>query len=282
MYTLIVENERGEQLELTHNENYDVLEVDGLNPPTAAINTVEIANVDGARFNSSRIETRNIVIRLNIKPPIETNRIALYKYFRVKKYIKIYYQNEHRDVFTEGYIETFENSLFGMLQQPQISIICPNPFWKSTSETQVEFSNTTALFEFPFLIPSEGIEFSRIERLTTTYINTGEVETGAIIKFYATSNQILNPVFYNRTTGKFFGLNFDMYEGDVITVNTQQGEKSATLLRDGVITNILSLRQNGSSWITFEPGENEISYGADNGQNSLNVTVTAIQKYEGV
>lgn len=282
MFTLIVENEKGDQLELTNNENYDVIEVDGLNPPTAAINTVEISGIDGARFNSSRIETRNIVITLNIKPPIEANRIVLYKYIRVKRYIKVYYKNEHRDVFAEGYVETFENNLFDMVQQPQISIICPNPFWKSTSELQVGFSNTISLFEFPFSIPSAGIEFSQIQRLTTTYINVGDVATGAIIQFYATTNQILNPKFYNRTTGQFFGLDFDMYEGDVITVNTQQGEKSVTLLRDGVKTNILSDRTQGSSWITFEPGENEISYGADHGQSNLKVSVIAVQKYEGV
>lgn len=282
MYTLIVENEKGEQLELTHNENYDIIEVIGLNPPPAAINTVNVAGFDGSRFNSSRIEQRNIVITLNIRPHIETNRLTLYKYFRVKRYIKVYYKNEHRDVYIEGYVESFENNLFGMTQQPQISIICPNPFWKSTDDIIVDFSNLTALFEFPFSIPSAGIEFSRINKITTTYINAGDVETGAIIKFYASSNQILNPTFYNRTTGKYFGLNFDMYEGDVITVNTQQGEKSASLLRGGVTTNILSNRQSGSSWITFEPGENEISYSADEGEANLNVTITAVQKFEGV
>lgn len=282
MYTLIVENEQGEQLELTHNENYDVLEVIGLNPPTAAINTAIVAGFDGSRFNSARIEQRNIVITLNIRYPIEANRLILYKYFRVKRYVKIYYKNGSRDVFIEGYVENFENNIFTQLQRPQISIICPNPFWKSTTDINVEFSNMTALFEFPFSIPSEGIEFSSINKITTTYINIGDVATGAIIKFYANSDQILNPIFYNRTTGKYFGLNFDMYDGDVITVNTQQGEKSVTLLRDGITTNILSNRQTGSTWITFEPGENEISYGADEGQSNLNVTVTAVQKYEGV
>lgn len=282
MYTLIVENERGEQLELTHNKSYDVVEVIGLNPPTAAINTAIVSGFDGSRFNSSRIEQRNIVITLNISCPIEANRLILYKYFRVKRYVKIYYKNGSRDVYIEGYVESFENNIFTRLQQPQISIICPNPFWKSTTDINVEFSNMAALFEFPFSIPSEGIEFSSINKITTTYINIGDVATGAIIKFYANSDQILNPIFYNRTTGKYFGLNFDMYDGDVITVNTQQGEKSVTLLRDGITTNILSNRQSGSTWITFEPGENEISYGADEGQSNLNVTVTAVQKYEGV
>lgn len=282
MYDLIVQNAKGEQLRLTQNENYDVIDVAGTNPPTAAINTVDIAGVDGSRFNSSRIEQRNIVITLNIKPPIEINRIALYRYFQVKRYIKIYYKNEHRDVYTEGYVESFENNPWTQLQQPQISIICPDPFWKSVDEVTAKFSNTTALFEFPFSISNEGVEFSRIEKLATAYLNVGEVASGGIIEFYAGSNQILNPIFYNRSTNEFFGLNFDMQAGDKIVINTQTGEKSVTLVRNGVEESILSDRMTGSSWITFEPGENELSYGADEGAENLIVTVTVSQKFEGV
>lgn len=282
MFRLFVENEKGDKLELTNSDKYDVIEIDGLNPPVANINLVEIANVDGAHFNSSRIQTRNVVLRLNIKPPIEANRINLYKYFRAKRYVKLSYKNDTRDVYTEGYVETFENNQFDMTQQPQISIICPNPFWKSTNETEVDFSSTSALFEFPFSIPVGGIEFSRINRVTTTYLNAGEVATGAIIKFHATANGITNPVFYNLTTNKFFGLTFEMNEGDEIIINTLQGEKSVSLIRSGTKTNILSARQALSDWIVFEPGVNEISYDADHGQANLRVSVIAVQKFEGV
>ena len=282
MYHLIVENEKGDQLELTNNRSYDVLEVTGTNPPVSAINTVAVAGMDGSRFNSSRVEQRNIVITLNIHHPIEANRLALYNLFRVKRWVKIYYKNSRRNVYIEGYVESFENNPWTQLQQPQISIICPNPFWLSTVDTTVNFSNSNALFEFPFSIPAEGIEFSTLENLTTGIVNAGEIETGGIIQFIATTNQILNPKFYNRTTQTFFGLDFDMYQGDVITVNTQQGEKSVTLLRDGVTTNILADRTTGSTWLTFLPGENEVSFGSDEGAANLNVILTITQKFEGV
>jgi phage-related protein len=282
MYTLVVENEKGERLELTNNRNFDVLNVDGTNPPAAAINTVNVAGMDGSRFNSARVEQRNIVISLNIHHPIEANRLTLYNFFRVKRWVKIYYRNSHRNVYIEGYVETFENSPWTQLQQPQISIICPNPFWKAITDTTVNFSNSNAMFEFPFSIPAEGIEFSTLEHMTTAFVNVGEIETGGIIQFYATTNQILNPKFFNRTTNKFFGLDFDMYKGDLITVNTQTGEKSVTLLRGGVRTNILSDRTEGSSWLTFEPGENEISFGADEGAANLEVSLSLVQKFEGV
>lgn len=282
MFKLAIENEYGEKLELTGNPNYDVVKVDGLNPASGEINSIEIAGFDGAIFNSSRILSRNIVINLNIHYPIEENRIALYKYVQVKRYIKVYYENEHRKVYCEGYVETFENDLFGMTQQPQISIICPDPFWKAEDEINVGFSDIVSLFEFPFAIPSGGIPFSQIRRLTTEYVNIGEVATGAIIKFRATANGVTNPTFYNQTTNKFFGVNFEMQEGDVITINTQQGHKSVKLLRNGAVTNILSYRKDGSSWVEFKPGENEISFDASAGQANLVVSVVAIRKFEGV
>lgn len=282
MYSLIVENEHGDQLELTNNKNYDVLEVIGTNPPPAVINASIIAGVDGSKFNSSRINQRNLVISLDIKPPIEFNRLALYKYFRCKRYIKIYYVTETRNVFTEGYVETFENNPFTQRQQPQISIICPNAYWRSVKEVGINFSKTISLFEFPFSIPSAGIEFSTVEKLSAAYIDVGEIETGGIITFYAESNQILNPKFHNLTTGEFFGLDIDMEAGDFVTINTQQGEKSVTLLRNGITTNLLSNRTEGSKWITFMPGKNEVSYSADEGQGNLTASIKVLPKYEGV
>jgi phage-related protein len=282
MYTLIIENEKHEQLELTNNENYDVISIDGLNPPAALINMIEISGVDGAHFNSSRINTRNIVIMINIKAPVEKNRIALYAYFKAKRYVKVIYRNESRDVYAEGYVETFENDLFTMLQQPQISIICPNPFWLSSQDTSVEFSSTQALFEFPMDNPVGGLEFSSIDRLTTTLINAGEVATGGIIRLRATSDGVQSPTFYNRTTGAYFGLSTSMQEGDEIVINTLTGEKSVKRIRSGTETNLLSLRTSGSAWIVFEPGENEISYSATHGQAYLKVSVELTQKFEGV
>jgi hypothetical protein len=123
VFSLSVKNEYGDVLTLTGNPDYDVLSVSGLNPAPAEINTTPVSGIDGTRYNSARVEQRNIVIRLNINGDIEDRRIELYKYFRVKHTIRIYYKNEHVDVYIDGYVETFENDFFTILQQPQISII---------------------------------------------------------------------------------------------------------------------------------------------------------------
>lgn len=282
VYRLIAENEKGERLELTNNRNYNVLDVAGTNPPVARINTSELAGLDGSKLNSSNINQRNIVITLAIQPPFEDNRLALYKFFRVKRRVRIFYQNKRRNVYIDGYVESFENNPWTQQQQPQISIICPQPFWMSVAQTRFDFSNSIAMFEFPFSIPSEGIEFSQLEQIDNATVNAGEVETGGIIEFIALESGVKNPKFYNRTTGQFFGVSITMQQGDVITINTQTGEKSATLLRDSNVTNIISDMTAGSSWVHFDAGENEIDYSADEHDTDLIVRLSLVQKFDGV
>lgn len=282
MYELSVKNEYGETIALTGNPDYDVLSVSGLNPAPAEISTTPVSGIDGVRYNSARLGARNIVIRLNINGDIEQKRIELYKYFRVKHPVRIYYKNDTLDVYIDGYIETFENDFFTMLQQPQISIICPDPYFKNISESEINFESVTALFTFPFTIDSNGIPFSSLNDVTAQYFNAGNVATGGIITFTALANGVKNPAFYNNTNGTFFGVDITMQSGDIITINTQHGEKSVKLNRSGTVTSIVGNRTTGSVWIVFEPGENEIRYGADENQNSLRCGLSSVQRFEGV
>ena len=282
MFELSVQNERGERLELTNNPDFDVLAVYGLNPAPAVINTTPISGIDGTRYNSARIGERNVVISLNIRGDIEDNRIKLYKYFMVKKPIRIFYKNEHFDVYIDGYVDMFENDFFTMLQQPQISILCPNPFWKSSIETEIDFDSVTALFEFPFDIDAEGIPFSELGEVQTIYFNAGNVETGGIITFTALADNVINPTFYNVTNNTFFGVEVTMEQSDMIVINTQKGEKSVYLLHDGTKTSLMNNRTAGSSWIVFEPGINEIQYDAYSGSSALRCTLSCVQMFEGV
>ena len=113
MFTLKVENTRGAVIELTNNEeNYQVTDISGLNPPNENINTSNYANGDGSSFSSSRIPNREVVITVYINGDIQKNRLTLYKFFRSKEWCKIYYKDEYRDVFVEGYVQTLDVTPF--------------------------------------------------------------------------------------------------------------------------------------------------------------------------
>lgn len=282
MYELSVRNHKGERLDFTGNRDYDILKIDGLDPPPARMNFSTLANFDGSRYNSGQLDSRNLVLEIYPHGNVEENRIKLYKFFPLKSIVRIFYSNDSRSVYIDGYVESFEFDAFTHGEVIQVSIICGDPYWKSDEPVELSFSSVEELFEFPFSIPAEGIEFSRIDPNVTAVIENGEVETGIILEFRANANGVKNPVFINRTSQERFALDFEMRRGDVVRVNTRRGEKSVTLLRYGQEINLINHIRRDSKWVRLLPGLNELSYECEEGQSLTTVCVSMRRLYEGV
>jgi len=110
-FTLILENETGEQINMTTTANqYMTSEIDGLYPPAGTISTSTYAGMDGSYLNNAFIEKRNLVISFQMRGVnIENRRHALYRVVKPSRYIKIYYRTANIDVYTEGYCSRREN-----------------------------------------------------------------------------------------------------------------------------------------------------------------------------
>lgn len=282
MYGLKVENDRGNTLELTGNPNYTVFKIEGLNPPHANINSSVNTTTDGSSINSVRLENRNIVIYMTVNGDVEANRINLYKYFPVKKKVKIFFNNESRNVYIEGNVELIECDLFTSRQVAQISLICPQPYFKAVNELTSIFSDVSPLFSFPFSVAETGVEISAITtNQRKSIVNAGDIETGAIIKLFAIGT-VVNPILYDVLKRTHLKLNFTMLPSDTIIINTNVGEKSIELIRDGVTYNALGYMLPDSTWFTLEAGDNVFTYDADSGNSNLQITFTTSVLYSGV
>lgn len=275
MYQASIENSRGQSLQLTGNEpNYQILDIDGLNPPQAQVNLTNIAGMDGAKFNSAKLQTREIVITIRLNGDVEANRIKLYQYFPTKEQVTFYYSNSHRDVFIKGYVNTCEVNPFSQSEEMQISIICPQPYFKDIDEVIADISNIEALFEFPFSInQNEPIPFSSYEEgKVTNVFNEADVKTGVVIQIDVL--EAVNDIrIVNTGNGEFFELNYEFEAGDRITINTNSGEKSVKLLRAGVFSNIFSSIVTGSTFLQLESGDNLLGYLVDDGANDQYVYI---------
>lgn len=279
MYSLIVENKYGNQLELTHNPAYVVTEIDGLDPPDAVINATKNAVSDGSVFNSSYLDNRTITITLSINGPAEENRLNLYKYFKSKQFLRLYYENDSRSVYIDGYVKSLQVAYFDVKQVAQIVIVCPKPYFLDTTDDITEFSSVIKLFEFPFDI-STPIPFSDVVPLEDrSVINDSDVEVGAIITIKA-NGTVLNPIITNTDTGEYFGVNISMAALDEIVINTRIGEKSVT--SDDGLNNLIGFVQEGSTWFQLTPGDNVYSISADSGDAYLEVVFEITPQYEGV
>ena len=282
MYTLHVENAYGERLELTHNESYSIVDIAGIDPPDANINATRNAGEDGAVYNSAYIQPRTITLTLAINGPAEANRIELYRYFKSKFPVTIYYSNGARSVYINGYTQTVQIAFFNRKQTAVINVYCPRPLFNGTDEDIQQFSAIIPLFEFPFSIAAAGIPFSEI-RLDTehTIINNGDIETGTLIRIHALG-PVVNPKIYNTRTNERIFLNRTMSQGEDIIINTRRGEKACTLISGGTSTNIINSFAAGSSWLQLAPGDNVFAIAADSGLTDMVCEFTTIDQYEGV
>lgn len=282
MFTLIARNHYGQQLELTHNEAYSIKSIDGLDPPEAVINTTHNAGFDGSVFNSAFMSDRVITITLAINGPAEVNRINLYKYFKSKFPVRLFYKNDTRNVYIDGYTRTVAIQFFEIKQIAQIIVYCPNPNFNEITPDIQQMSNIESLFEFPFAIEEAGIPFSEITANTEQSItNDGDLETGVQIKISATGT-VVNPKVYNTGTGDSIIIDHTMSAGDVINIDTRPGSKAVTLTSNGVTTSIVGKLRYGSDWFILQPGDNIFTISADSGEVYMLAVFTVIGQFEGV
>ena len=193
----------------------------------------------------------------------------------------MYYSNSSRHVFIDGYVKDVDVGYFNKKQTIQIVILCPKPMFNAVGEDIQDFISIESLFEFPFSI-EEPAPFSEILTFVEkSILNKGDVDTGVFITIRAIG-RVVNPKIYNLDNNDHMFIDQTMGEGDVITINTRQGEKAITLISNGVTTNIIGKLVNGSRWFTLIPGDNLFTVGADALGENMMVTFSVLDQFEGV
>lgn len=289
-------------LELTRPElsGFIVRSIDGLGPVKANVNVTDLSTNDGGIFNSSRLDKRNIVISLGfLQTPnesIEDIRQKSYKYFPIKKKVYLKIETDNRTSVTEGYVESNEPDIFSQNEGTNISIICPDPFFYSETDNETLFSGVEPMFEFAFENNSTSeslLEMGSIQNKTEQIIvYDGNSETGMTIYIHALGDAS-NITIVNNLTNEIMIINTEklktlmssedeIISGDTIIISTTRGDKSITLLRDGVKTNILNCLERGSKWFTLVKGDNIFSYTAATGSSNLQFYIVNKIAYDGV
>lgn len=275
---------------------FAVISVTGLGPGKANINTTEVSTNDGSLFNSARIPSRNIVISLIYlwKDSIEDVRQMSYKYFPIKKPLKLIIETDNRTAEIEGYVESNDPTIFSSIEYSDVSIICPNPFFYSDKKSTTVFSGIEPLFEFPFSnesLTEPLLEISAIRnKQENVVVYNGDSEVGIIITVHAIG-EASNITIYNVKTREIMKINTNRIKditgkgivaGDDIVINTMKGNKSVVLIRDGITTNILNCLEKGSDWFQLSKGDNIFAYTAETGNENLQFSIENRIVYEGV
>lgn len=297
--SITVKNFLGEEIKMELTNPYDsgfyVKEITGLGPPKANINISDISGVDGGEYNSSRAETRNVVLSLGLLevPDIETVRHKSYQFFPIKKKLTLTVETDERVASVDGYVESNEPEIFSEQESIQVSILCPNPYWYTEDQVTV-FSGLNDGFEFPFSNESLNQKLITMgeytdERYKDIYY-PGDVDTGikAYMHFRGPASDIS---IINATTREIMKINTDMIAalmggagldaGDELLISTIKGDRYITLFRNGDYYNIINALDYDTDWVGVYRGNNTFSYIANNIEN-IDFKILNNVLYEGI
>lgn len=297
--TVTNHNHESLTLDLYHPEwsGLSVINIDGMGPPKASINSNEVATIDGGIFSSARMQQRNLVFTLGMlwDPLIEDARLRTYKFFPIKKPITLEFLTDYRHTTCTGYVESNTPTIFSDHEETQISIICPDPYFYDLSQDLFLFSGVDPRFEFPFSnesLTQNLIEFGNIREDNRAILDyKGDVDTGVFITCHVMSGTVENLTIWNVDTREHMRIDttkikrltdVQFAQGDDIEINTKIGEKYIRLLHNGRYYNIISCIEKDADWFQLTNGFNTFTFVADHGETNLMLTITYRNAYGGI
>lgn len=238
--------------------------ITGLDPVKAAVNTAPFGSVDGAAYIGSSVATRNIVLTLHPNPDwnlwsFESLRRLLYSYFMPKSATRlIFYSDDIQPMSILGIVEDANVNQFSKEPDLQVSIICPDPYFTAVNPTVVAGQsdpdfNSPTIIEYNGDIPAAiNVSVSRLTDPAPTSIGI----------------QVGDPSI------SFFKVAASVSSSSIFQISSQSGNKyiQNVSLSSGVITNLLSKMQSGSSWPVLQPGENKFAVITDKGTQDWQLT----------
>lgn len=276
--SIIITNSIGESLELKLTNPWEtgigIKSITGLGTPKYSVNTLPYASGDGSLIGNVIATTRNIVFEFYPldNPLVENSRQRLYRYFQVKKPVIMTFNLDNRNVSIDGYVEDNNPDIFSERETIQISVICPDPYFRENFASSEFFYGEAPLFEFPFSNESlrEKLivisELSLDNRATISY--DAEIDAGLmiVIDCYSEPGDI---TIYNVDTLAKIKVYSDIVKqitgtklsaGDQVLISTYSGDKYVQLLREGRYFNILGAVNKDLEWFTLQQGPNSYTY----------------------
>lgn len=303
IYSIDVTNFKGEtiNIDLFNPEASGLLisDITGITPIGANINTTNYGVLDGAVYNSARIDPRqiNIMMYLLEKPTIEiTRQEILYRHFPLKKPVKIRFNTDRRSSVITGYVESVETPIFTDKEETNVSILCPDPFFYEDEVRTKRLLRALPEFEFPFSnesLTEKLICFGDIYDDPMSIINyEGDGEIGCTIHLRAKGNNpVVNPTIFDVYNNQKLTVNtekiktitgYDFKAGDEIIISSVAGKKYMNYQHGGVYQDIINAFPLRMTWFTLKSGANLFGIKAEQNFENLTMEIEYIPTYEGV
>lgn len=270
-------NNLGNEIVLSSNPSslrlYEVI-LDGL---TNNIYTSKSPNQDGITIDNTDLQERSISLVGKIitadKEEMQRCKNELLKVFNPKFGGVLKY----KDLYINCEVSTapvFSYTSYNILEWI-IELVAPNPYLESL-QLREGISTWIGGLKFKFSLP-----FKLKQRGPTkkNIYNDGHVETSVKIYF---KGPAANPCVINHTTNEFIKVNRELTSDDTLIINTEFGNKTVEIERNGVRTNAFNYIDLDSAFFNLQVGDNLIEYTTENDLTPQSVEIRYKNRYVGV
>lgn len=152
-YHLIISNEDGKSIDLYTDEGIRLSPngFDGIGFSNEILSS-KAHGYEGTVYQNAQLPQRAISILARYRGPAwkhEAHKNRLSRLVGEKLPLKIQYITPNIDVYINGYAERVNTPPNAHPMTTQISIICTDPYWKSSDDNTHVISGTEPCFEFP-------------------------------------------------------------------------------------------------------------------------------------
>lgn len=262
-----IQNGMGETLHLplhSYANGFLVKDISGLDPVGASLISTTVARLDGAQFQSSRRETRNVVLTLGLEPDYTVHddvgslRRILYNYVMPETEVLLtFHMDGAPHATTKVRVESFETALFSATPEVQISFIGYDPDFVGVAPITSGVLSTGTTVQYNGTVPTGLTLDYAVAGLTDPWIEI--VGASGIPRRW-----VLRGTFHTA-----------------LRINTQTGHKSVKNLNETIPTrdSMLYAVPRNTLWPVLEPGANTLSFATGAGTT---LSYTANLRYGGL
>lgn len=268
----------GKSIELGKN-NFKIISVEGLESSDYEISISNNLFTDGGRVNKRSIKPRPIVIEFDFidLENSEEMRQFLIGFFNPKRPGKLFVNNSGIERSIDYEVENFKNKRESLFEPINciVDLICPKPHFNDLKIGD-EISTWIGGWKFKFKLP---FRFKQKGEPRKNIINQGHLETPIKIIF---KGPAVNPRITNISTGEFIQVNRTLTSDDTLYINTENGNKTVEIEKDGIKKNAFNYINLDSTFFKLQVGDNLIEYSTENNLDPQSVQIIHRNKFLGV
>lgn len=273
-------NEHGQSVEMGQDTPYKIVLVEGESAVQNIITSAKTYKQDGESVNSTTLDVRHIYIEGKImarnKADYQTYKRKLIEVFNPRSRGTYERTAGGKKYFIECVVElapyispTIRNDKSADFQ---LSLLCPNPYWRGAVMQAVEIVTWIGGLRFPLVFP---ISFAQAGAKKINVINGGDVETPVRVEI---TGPATNPRITNVTTGEFIQVDHNLGAGEVLTVTTDFGNKRVEIEGENKFHYI----NQETTFFSLRAGDNIIEYTSEDVSDTAKVKISYCTRYLGV